>query len=111
MKYIIVFLVSGLFVSTLTFIADKGNITLAGILVFAPVVSITSYLALGRAVGSQELSQIVFASWYGLPPLLVFMVLMTFLSRSLHYSIAVGTSFLGWAVAMAIINQFKKIFQ
>jgi len=101
MKYLLMFLVSGLLVVGINLAAERGMTRLAGILVYLPVVSLVSYFFIWRWLGEGELRQVVRATFWGLPPLLAFLVCLLAALPRWGFAASAAAALAAWSVAGA----------
>lgn len=103
MKYVLMFLTAGGLVTIINLAAEKNLTKLAGILVFMPVVAITSYFFIWYFQGSGQVRSVVSATFWSLPPLLIFLSCLWISLHKFPYPYSVAFALLAWLLSAYII--------
>ena len=105
MKYLTIFVISGITVSAVVFLSEKGNNRLAGILVFAPIVSLYSYLFINHFEGASALREVVRSTAYAIPAIVVFILSLFFLLKYVNGYISTPMAVVFWLFTILIVNR------
>ena len=101
----ITFLVSGLIVASVPWLASHFSNRIAGYVVLIPVVMIISFTVQYRAHGAKATIEMIQGTLYGLPALLVFgLVAIILIKNNLALPLVMILSVSGWLLSLLAIN-------
>jgi len=100
--YLLRFITGGLVIVAITYMAKKGYLDIAGVLVLIPAVSLISYIFIGQSQGEETLRLLVVSSLLSLPALIVFMLSLIWLLSRYGYIQGIAIAFILWIIVAYI---------
>lgn len=102
-KYLVLFLVSGLTVVIISLLSERGQVKVAGFLVFAPIVSLWSYAFIAAFQGEEKLQSVVYNTILSIPCIVVFVISLYLLIPNLGAGVSIIISLFIWCIMFSII--------
>jgi len=100
--YLLRFITGGLVIVAITYMAKRGYLDVAGVLVLIPAVSLISYIFIGQSQGEETLRLLVVSSFLSLPALVVFMISLIWLLSRYGYIQGIAIAFILWIIVAYI---------
>ncbi len=101
----ITFLISGLIVASIPWVASHFNNQIAGFLVLVPVMMTLSIIVQHLSHGTKATAEMIQAMLWGLPTLLVFgLVAMVLLKNNVALAFAIIASLVAWLASVLAVN-------
>ena len=102
-KYFLLFLLSGLTVVAISLLSEKGQVRIAGFLVFAPIVSLWSYSFIAAFQGAEKLHTVVYNTILSIPCIIAFVISLYFLIPHLGAGLSIVASLIIWVLVFFVI--------
>ncbi|MEW6378692.1 MAG: GlpM family protein [bacterium] len=109
LEYVVKFLAGGSIVVGVSYLAHKGDTTLAGILLAAPIVTLTSSFIVGNESGHDALTDTIRSDIVFLPLMFAYLIPLYFLLRktSLNANIAILLALMIWTIAILAFFRYR----
>jgi uncharacterized membrane protein (GlpM family) len=111
LEYILKFFISGSLVIFILLLSKTGNNFLTGVAVFFPIISIVSFVLIGKTVSSRTLQSIVLYTLISIPSLIVYLTSLYYFLNSFSYLKSIIFSIILWSICISVTYYIKTKLQ